>query len=420
MGAEADSVSSFEPRLNKVKKMSLLDRLFDQNEWMNYYNNKIEAGNISREREYDLLSFIEKKEYFPFVKSISTGDTFGPPQKTYVNKMNSSKKRIVYTYAREENYILKMITYLLKEYDDIFADNLYSFRKNRGVKCAIEQILQIPDLQSFYTYKVDISDYFNSVNIEKLLPILAEILQEDKRLYEFMQSLLKNSFVYEDGFLKKEKKGIMAGTPIASFLANIYLKEMDEWFERSGCCYARYSDDVIVFAQTEQELSDYIKQIKNILLKYDLTVNEKKEVITIPGEPWTFLGFSYQNGRIDVSPFSVEKIKNKMRRKVRALKRWQRNNNVSGENTAKAFIRHFNRSFFENKRNHELTWIRWYFPIINSTEGIHEIDVFMQDQIRYLISGTRTKARFNCRYEDMKKLGYRSLVGAYYKSSLWE
>ncbi|MBE5955656.1 MAG: hypothetical protein E7253_04310 [Lachnospiraceae bacterium] len=394
--------------------MSLLDRLFDQNEWMNYYNNKIKAGNISKDKEYDLLSFIETEEYLPLVKSISTGATFESPHKTYVNKMSSSKKRVVYTYGRVENYVLKMITFLLKEYDDIFADNLYSFRKNKGVKCAVENILQMEALKSYYTYKVDISDYFNSVNIEILLPMLSEIFREDRRLYEFIKSLLANPFVYENGILKEDRKGIMAGTPIASFLANVYLKEMDEWFADRGCYYARYSDDVIVFAKTEQELCDYINKIKDTLFQYDLQVNKKKEIVTSPGEMWTFLGFSYQNDTLDVSPVSIEKIKNKMRRKVRALKRWQRKNGVSGENTAKAFIRHFNRVFYENKKNNELTWTRWYFPIINTTHGLENIDHFMQEQIRYLATGTRTKAKYNLRYEEMKKLGYRSLVSSYY------
>ena len=40
-----------------------------------------------------------------------------------------------------------------------------------------------------------------------------------------------------------------------------------------------------------------------------------------------------------------------------------------------------------------------------------------QDCLRYLLSGKRTKARFNVRYEDLKALGYRSLVNAYYDFS---
>ena len=42
------------------------------------------------------------------------------------------------------------------------------------------------------------------------------------------------------------------------------------------------------------------------------------------------------------------------------------------------------------------------------------IDRYAQDCLRVLMSGQRTKGRFNVRYEDLKKLGYRSLVHEYY------
>ena len=35
--------------------------------------------------------------------------------------------------------------------------------------------------------------------------------------------------------------------------------------------------------------------------------------------------------------------------------------------------------------------------------------------MRTLVSGVRTKARYRVRYDDLKRLGYRSLVHAYYE-----
>jgi hypothetical protein len=42
------------------------------------------------------------------------------------------------------------------------------------------------------------------------------------------------------------------------------------------------------------------------------------------------------------------------------------------------------------------------------------IDLYAQDLLRYLISDTHTKSRYNVRYEDLKAMGYRSLVHEYY------
>ena len=130
---------------------------------------------------------------------------------------------------------------------------------------------------------------------------------------------------------------------------------------------------------------------------------------------WTFLGICYRDGVIDVAPASVEKLKAKMRRKTRALVRWQARKGATGVNAAKAFIRVFNRKLFENPVEHELTWVRWYFPLINTADSLKIIDEYSQSCIRYLATGTHTKAAYNFRYEQMKELGYISLVNRYYK-----
>jgi len=52
--------------------------------------------------------------------------------------------------------------------------------------------------------------------------------------------------------------------------------------------------------------------------------------------------------------------------------------------------------------------------VINTDKSLREIDHYAAECARYILSGTRTKARFNVRYEDLKKLGYQSLVHAYH------
>ena len=206
----------------------------------------------------------------------------------------------------------------------------------------------------------------------------------------------------------------MAGTPIASFYADLYLKELDRSFYDRHITYARYSDDIIVFADTKQEISEYADEIKNFLYNKELMVNPSKESFCEPSQPFVFLGFSLREGIIDIAPASVTKLKQKMRRKTRALMRWRKRNALEGEKAAKAFIRVFNRKLFESSKDSDLSWAYWYFSMINTTESLHEIDLYAQDCIRYLISGTHTKSRYNILYDDMKKMGYRTLVNAYY------
>jgi ABC-type amino acid transport system permease subunit len=55
-----------------------------------------------------------------------------------------------------------------------------------------------------------------------------------------------------------------------------------------------------------------------------------------------------------------------------------------------------------------------FFPLITTDCSLHEIDLYAQQCIRTLSTGKHTKGAFNFRYEDMKTLGYITLVNRYY------
>ena len=51
---------------------------------------------------------------------------------------------------------------------------------------------------------------------------------------------------------------------------------------------------------------------------------------------------------------------------------------------------------------------------MNQTEGLKEIDHYLQENLRYVATGRHNKANYRIRYDLLKKLGYRSLVHAFY------
>lgn len=361
-----------------------------------------------------MRKFISNEEYLPIVEKILTNHPFPLPQLRELNKKSTNKKRIVFVFDREENYVLKAIAYLLNKYDFVFSNNLYSFRKEIGVKKAITELVKKPNITFLYSYKVDIHDYFNSVDTDILLPLLKKTLSDDEQLFDFISGIIKDPYVRDKDEIVCRKKGIMAGMPISGFLANLYLKELDEWFLKHNITYARYSDDIIVFAETQELISEYEQKIKHILAEKNLEINCKKEYRTNPNEPWGFLGFCVDENGIDLADISLQKMKDKMRRKARALVRWKKRTGACNERAILAFIRHFNRKFYDNPKQHEVTWCRWYFPTITTSKSLHILDEYMVSCIRYIATGKHTKANYNLRYEEIKELGYRSLVNAYY------
>ena len=397
--------------------MSLLKLLRDEKTWNEFYAYKtslVQGGDTKALRD-----FIDRREYELVCDAIEKGEPFPLPARKEISKMSTAKKRVVYTYPQRENTVLKLLTYLLlRKYNDIFEYSLFSFRPGKTAKEAVRTLRRRAGTDRMYSYKVDISDYFNSVPVDRLLPMLEETLGEDRELFTFLSGLLTESSVISKGnIITEDRKGIMAGTPLSAFYANLYLKDMDSYFTQKGRIYARYSDDVIIFSDSREAALQDAAAVREYLAGKGLGVNESKEVISAPEEGWTYLGFYCGHGRTDIAPATIKKLKGKMRRKAKALRRWADRNDVSGERAAKAFIRIFNRKLLEGPHDNELTWSCWFFSVIDTTDSLKEIDHYAQEQIRFLLSGTRTKARYNYRYEDLKRLGYKNIVNAYYKYS---
>ena len=309
--------------------------------------------------------------------------------------------------------ILKFISHNLYEYDYLFCNNLYSFRKNKTVKKAIHNLSKISNLKNMYGYKVDISNYFNTINIEILLSNLKKDIK-DKELYKLFENILTNEFIKYNNKKIKEQKGVMAGIPISAFLANYYLKDMDHYFSKKRLVYLRYSDDIIIFCNTLEELNENKKELIDFLDKYDLKINKEKEKIYYPGDLIEFLGFSFKNNKRDISNNSFAKIKRKIKRHSRKMRKKVECENLTPEKALKRTIKKFNRKFFITKNN-SICWSTWYFSYINTKDSLKKIDKYYQDNLRYIVTGKHNKKNFKkVPYKYLKQLGYRSLVNEYY------
>ena len=393
----------------KSTKQSLLNSLQDRETWQVFYEYKKEKARLTKQEETDLKDFVENKKYKTIAAKINRhGFCFDNPEIKIVNKAGTSKKRIVYCYKQDEVFILKLLVNLLYKYDHHFSPNCFSFRKDFGVRRAVNNLLQQINGKKLFCYKLDIKNYFNSIDVNLLLPQLKALFTDDDMLYNFFEKML----TWESGH------GVMAGTPTSPFLSNVYITDLDKYFFDAGVPYARYSDDVIVFANSFEKLEEHKTYIKSFLNKMNLVVNENKEQTIEPGEPWSFLGIEYNNGHVDLSPVTIDKIKAKIRRKARAILRWKNKKGAPDDKALKVMIRVFNKKFFESANVGDLTWSRWFFPLLTTDKGLHEVDNYLQMQLRYLATGKHNKTNFSkVSYEALKNEGYISLVNRFHKGA---
>ena len=396
--------------------MSIINLLLDKGKWQEFLDHKLTKSHLSKYEEQSLIDFVNKEKYLSVSRLIIDGNyTFSVPKRVLINKSGTSKKRVIYTFEETENIILKFILFCMSEYDNVFYNNCFSFRKNLTIKHAFYKIINKKNISDFYAYKLDISNYFNSIDVQKLLPMLKDILQDDDKLFVFLKNILLCEKAIINDVEQEDKHGVMAGTPLSTFLANVYLRDLDEYFEKNNIHYARYSDDIIIFAEDEHTLKEYIQFIYTVIDKKGLVINNNKEKIFLPHKPWHFLGFEFYEGIIDLSDVTINKIKGKIRRKARALYRWKCKNNKTTEQAISVMLRVFNNKFYREKNTKDLTWSKWFFPVINTHKKLTIIDKYFIQYLRYLSSGKFSKINYRITYKYLKNLGFKSLVYEYYR-----
>lgn len=394
---------------------SILSQLDDQAVWEEFLAHRLMKGRFTWPLFSDADDWVGNERYLPVAHAFMSGEAPGVPQKKRINKMGTGKKRTVYCFSPDETRVLKLIAFLLYRYDDRFSPNCYSFRRGIKASDAIFRLRKALRGRKMWAYKLDIHDYFNSISIPILLPILKDLLADDPLLYAFFERMLEDDRAIVDRAIVREPHGVMAGTPTSPFLADVYLMEVDRYFADAGIVYARYSDDIILFAPDRASLEAQKAVLLDFLKKYKLEVNPEKERIYSPEEPFEFLGFRCQGETIDIAHAVRKKMKGKIRRASRALLRWRDAKGIGPEQAMKALIRQFNAKLFEGDDPEALSWSRWFFPVINRTEGLKEIDHYLQQAIRFLATGRHNKSNYRIRYADLKALGYRSLVHEFYQ-----
>lgn len=396
--------------------------------WLAFLNEKRVKQHLSRQEEQQIQDFIDRQGYLPLCEACWEG-VFprSLPVKRTINKEGSSKKRVVYTFSGDEGIFLKFIAHGLNMYEERLPDSCYAFRSHVGAREATLRLRQDGRVENSWCLKVDVSNYFNSIDVALLLPKLAFLQERNPEVHRLLARLLLEERVLEEGQQIRESHGVMAGTPISPFLANLYLTEVDRFFEEKGVLYLRYSDDMLLFAGSREELLCRQEQLYVQLTALGLSVNQDKVSVTGPGETFEFLGVAHYRGEVDLSANTMRKIKAKIRRKSEALRRWQRRKGLDPDKAAIGLIHAMNQKFYgygnpaddpwdgEDAMTDAFTWSRWFFPLLTTDKGLKEVDAYMQEYIRYAVTGRHNKGNYRISYEQLRQWGYMSLVHEYYR-----
>ena len=203
-------------------------------------------------------------------------------------------------------------------YEPLFIDGSYGYRPNRSAQMAVEKVKEYAEQGYGYAVQLDLSKYFDTLNHAMLINILRRTIKEE-RVIQLIKRYLKSG-VLENGMCVKTEEGSPQGGPLSPLLANIYLNEFDQEFERRGVKVIRYADDIVLLAKSKRATERLLETSTRYLEdKMKLTVNKEKSKAVSVGaiRNFKFLGFALGRGKngyfVRVHAKSLKKAKQKLK-----------------------------------------------------------------------------------------------------------